>query len=105
VAFIREGTILQTSTLEAFEEDSFQVILRVGGPTPELISGLARFDPDVTLERSNGRITLCLDDEEQLPQLAGWIVGQGHTLYEMTPTHLSLEDRFLQIVGEDAGEG
>ena len=105
VAFIRDGTVLQTSTIETFEQGSIRVILRVGDPTPRLLAGLARFDPGVTLERANGRITLCLDGEAQLPQLADWIVQQGHALYELTPTRLSLEDRFLQIVGEDAGEG
>jgi hypothetical protein len=69
------------------------------------LKGLATFDPGVSLERANGRITLCLTDESQLPQLADWIVQQGHALYELTPMRLSLEDRFLQIVGEDAGEG
>jgi ABC-2 type transport system ATP-binding protein len=105
VAFIRDGTVLQTSTLETFEQESLRVILRVGDPTPQLLDGLTRFDPGVTLERANGRITLCLADEVQLPQLADWIVQQGHALYELTPTRLSLEDRFLQIVGEDAVEG
>jgi ABC-2 type transport system ATP-binding protein len=105
VAFIRNGRILQTSTLEAFEQESLQVILRVGNPSPQLLAELARFDPAVKLERANGRITLCLDNEGQLPHLAGWIVDQGHALYELTPMRLSLEDRFLKIVGEDAGEG
>jgi ABC-2 type transport system ATP-binding protein len=105
VAFIRDGRILQTSTIEVFEQESLQVILRVGDPTPDLLSGLARFDPTVSLERTNGRITLTLANEDQLPRIAGWIVQEGFALYELTPMRLSLEDRFLQIVGEDAGEG
>ena len=105
VAFIRDGAILRTSTLEAFEEESFPVTLRVGQPTPELLAGLARFDAGVSLEQANGRITLHLEDEAQLPQLANWVVEQGHTLYELTPMRLSLEERFLKIVGEDASEG
>ena len=105
VAFIRDGCILQTSTLEAFEQESLQVILRVGDPSPQLLAGLARFDPDVSLERANGHIILHLDNEDKLPQLAKWIVSQGQALYELTPMRLSLEDRFLQIVGEDASEG
>ena len=105
VAFIRDGTVLQTSALETFEQESLRVILRVGDPTPQLLDGLTRFDPGVALERTNGRISLCLAGEQQLPQLADWIVQQGHALYELTPTRLSLEDRFLQIVGEDATEG
>jgi ABC-2 type transport system ATP-binding protein len=105
VSFIRDGRILHSSTIEAFEQESLQVNLRVGDPTPQLIADLARFDPNAILERAGGSITLHLDDEGQLPQLAKWIVDQGHALYELTPIHLSLEDRFLQIVGEDASEG
>jgi ABC-2 type transport system ATP-binding protein len=105
VAFIRDGAILRTSTLEAFEEESFPVVLRVGQPTPELLAGLAIFAAHVSLEQANGRITLHLDDEAQLPRLAAWVIEQGHTLYELTPMRLSLEERFLKIVGEDASEG
>ncbi|UCC52160.1 MAG: ABC transporter ATP-binding protein [Anaerolineaceae bacterium] len=105
VAFIREGRILQVTSLDAFDEESLRVVLRVGQPTPQLLQELARFDRDVTLEKSNGRIHLCLTREEQLPQLAQWIVTEGHTLYELTPHRLSLEERFLQIVGEENGEG
>jgi ABC-2 type transport system ATP-binding protein len=105
VAFIREGRVLQVTSLDVFEQEALQVVLRVGEPTPELMEGLARFDPNVDWERRNGRIHLCLAEEEQLPQLARWIVDQGQTLYEMTPHRLSLEDRFLQIVGEESSEG
>jgi ABC-2 type transport system ATP-binding protein len=104
VAFIRDGSILETSTVETFAQESFQVVLRVGNAPPDLLEGLARFDPGVTLERTNGRITLCLAEESQLPQLADWIIQEGYALYELTPIRLSLEDRFLQIVGEDAAQ-
>jgi ABC-2 type transport system ATP-binding protein len=104
VAFIREGRILQVTSLDAFDEEYLQVVLRVGQPTPQLLAGLAQRHRDVALEKGNGRIHLCLAQEEQLPQLAQWIVEQGHTLYELTPHRLSLEERFLQIVGEDQSE-
>jgi ABC-2 type transport system ATP-binding protein len=105
VAFIREGRVLQVTSLDVFEQEALQVVLRVGEPTTQLLDGLAQFDQSVSLERSNGRIHLCLAEEEQLPQLARWILDQGHTLYEMTPHRLSLEERFLQIVGKDSSEG
>ena len=105
VAFIRQGRVLQVTSLDALAKEAFQVVLRVGQPTPQLLEGLVRFDQGVTIERSNGRIHLCLAEEEQLPQLASWILDAGYTLYEMTPHRLSLEERFLQIVGEDSSEG
>jgi len=104
VAFIRGGRILQTSSLTAFEEEALQLVVRVGQSTPELLAGLAQFGRDVTPQRGDGRIQMTLGDEARLPELARWIVDNGHSLYELTPTHLSLEDRFLQVVGEESNE-
>ena len=81
-----------------------QVLVRVGQPTPELLAGLAQFGRNVTLAPGNGRIQLTLSDEAQLPALAHWVVQNNHTLYELTPTPLSLEERFLQVVGEESDE-
>lgn len=104
VAFIRDGRILQVSRLETFEQEAFEVVIRVGQPDQRLLEGLVDFGFDVAVERASGRVSLRLQDEARLPDLSGWIVGQGYALYEFTPHRLSLEDRFLQIVGEDAGE-
>jgi hypothetical protein len=65
---------------------------------------LGQFGRQVTLEPGDGRIHLTLGDEAQLPALANWVVQNGHSLYELTPTHLSLEDRFPQVVGEESDE-
>ena len=104
VAFIRGGRILKTSSLTEFEEEAMQVVVRVGQPTPELLTGLAQFGRNVALEPGDGRVRLTMSDEAQLPALAHWVVQNGHNLYELTPTHLSLEDRFLQVVGEESDE-
>jgi ABC-2 type transport system ATP-binding protein len=104
VAFIRSGRILQTASLKEFEEEAMEVVVRVGQPTPELLTGLGRFGRNVTQEPADGRIHLTMADEAQLPALAHWVVQSGHSLYELTPTHLSLEDRFLQVVGEELDE-
>jgi ABC-2 type transport system ATP-binding protein len=104
VAFIRGGRILQVSSLTEFEQEAFQVMLRVGQPTPALLGGLAQFGDDVGLERADGRIHLRMRDEERLPELARWVVENGHTLYELSPSRLSLEERFLQVVGEESNE-
>jgi hypothetical protein len=73
----------------------------VGEPTPQLLTDLARFGDSVKMG-GNGRIHLTLPDENIIPQLAHWLISSGYTLYELNPQHLSLEDRFLQIVGEGA---
>ena len=104
VAFIRSGVVVQTAALSEFEQESILVTLRVGQPTPDLLEKLVQFGDGVELEKANGRIHLSLAGEAQIPQLASWLVGAGYTLYELSPHRLSLEERFLQIVGEETGD-
>ncbi len=104
VAFIRDGRILQVASLSEFDVEAFEVVVRVGQPTPALLSGLMPYNGGVLPVQTNGRIHLTVNDESQLPAMADWIVSEGFDLYELTPSRLSLEDRFLRIVGEDTGE-
>ncbi len=98
VAFIRDGRILQTLNLHE-ADTQVQVTLRVGQPTPQLLADLAQFGEYVGWQGVNGRIRLTLAHEDRLPHLARWLVTTGFTLYELNPQRLSLEERFLQIVG------
>ncbi|MEW5989169.1 MAG: ABC transporter ATP-binding protein [Chloroflexota bacterium] len=99
VAFIREGTVLQVSSLDEWQQEKVQVQLRVGQPTPDLLAGLAQFGESVAADKGNGRLQLTLPHEADLPRLVEWLVSQGHSLYELSPVRLTLEERFLQIVG------
>lgn len=98
VTFIRQGEVLETVSLhEALT--AVPIVVRVGQPGPELLAGLAAFGNEVRLDGGNGRIHLNLPDEAAIPRLATWLIEHGHTLYELTPQPLTLEERFLQIVG------
>jgi ABC-2 type transport system ATP-binding protein len=103
VAFIREGQIVSTLDLHAPEAAQIQLTLRVGQPTPQLLTDLARFGAEAR-SGENGRITLILPHESKIPQLAYWLHTAGHTLYELTPQRLSLEERFVQIIGHQTGD-
>jgi ABC-2 type transport system ATP-binding protein len=100
VAFIREGEVVRVASMQELEQERVEVVLRVGQPTEELLSGLAHFGDGVRLEKANGRIHLSLAGEGEIPTLVNWLVAQGQAVYELSPQRLSLEDRFLQIIGE-----
>lgn len=98
VTFIRQGEVLETVALhEAMT--AVPIVVRVGQPGPDLLAKLARFGDEVRVDGANGRIYLNLPDENSIPQLAHWLIEQGHTLYELTPQPITLEERFMQIVG------
>lgn len=101
VTFIRQGAILETIDLRHYEADAVLVTLRVGQPTPQLLEDLCQFGREVLLAPGDGRISLQLAHEDHIPPLAAWLTAHGHSLYELSPQRLSLEDRFLQIISED----
>jgi ABC-2 type transport system ATP-binding protein len=101
VAFIREGTIVRVARLDELEQERVQITIRVGQPTPKLLSGLADFGDGVTLDDNSGRLHLTLSDEQRIPELAAWLVAQGQAIYELSPQRLSLEDQFLEIIGDE----
>ncbi len=78
-----------------------QISLRVGQPTPDLLDGLAQFGSYIEFEAKKGRIQLTMEEESQIPEMVNWLVAQGQNLYELSPRRLSLEDIFLQIVGDE----
>jgi ABC-2 type transport system ATP-binding protein len=101
VTFIREGHILQTVSLADFSPTAVRVTIRVGQPTAELLAQLATWGDDVRREGGNGRIRLTLPSEAKIPALASWLHEAGHTLYELSPQRQSLEELFLQVVGDN----
>ncbi len=101
VAFIREGSIVRVAALDDLEEDTVQMTIRVGQPTPALLARLADFGRGAALDEGSGRIQLTVPDEDQIPKLVNWLVAQGHTVYELSPRRLSLEDQFLEIIGDE----
>lgn len=104
VAFIRNGELLRVATLEELERESLAITLRVGDPSDELLAQLSQFGEGVQMDSGNGQIHMTMLDEKEIPLLVNWLVSEGHTVYELSPHRLSLEDRFLQIVGDEMYE-
>ncbi|MEM7798796.1 MAG: ABC transporter ATP-binding protein [Chloroflexota bacterium] len=104
VAFIRKGSILEINDMETLNQSNFRVKLRVGNPTPALINRLDQLDAHICVDRSKsdqaeaGRYLLEVSNEESLPKLAHWLINNNHPVYEMSPSRISLEERFIQVI-------
>jgi ABC-2 type transport system ATP-binding protein len=81
VAFIREGKILRVASLDELENQNLKITLRVGQPTPDLLTGLSQFGSGIEFESKNGRIQLALENEEQIPAMVNWLVAEGQNIY------------------------
>lgn len=96
-AFIKHGVVVRTAELQHLVAGHTAVEVRAGGVTPALLEGLGQWASEVRAEGE--RIQLAVENEEDLPAIAAWVVGQGARLYALEPKRASLEDLFLEIVG------
>ncbi len=103
VAFIKRGRVVRFADVDQLVNGETVVELRVGATPPQLVEGLMRWGRDVRVDGK--RITLTVEDEEALPAMANFVVGQGVELYAMTPQRMSLEELFVSIIGPGEGEG
>jgi len=85
------------------QPSELEVELKIGPTTPELLRGLGQFGRNVRPQ--NGEVHLQMDNEDAVPALARWVIGQGAPLYRLATTHKSLEALFLEVMGEDERPG
>jgi ABC-2 type transport system ATP-binding protein len=132
VSFIRDGRVLQTVALADMAAGQLQAELRVEAVTPELLAALrvlaidlrvrdpqparhpaarpAPPEPDrhtsvALAEAVATTVDLTLADEDMLPRIAERALASGARLYALTPRRMSLEQLFLEVVGDqDSGQ-
>ena len=99
VAFIKQGQVIHTSTLASLVEGEISLRIRAKKLKPETLD---RLDSLVNnLHVDGDRLSMMVDDESTLPGLNRLLVENGSEVYEFSPERLSLEDLFLQVVGDD----
>ena len=101
VAFIRSGEVIETRELCSFSDNRVSVRIRAKAVSPEMIYELRSWTEDVQCEGE--RLTVTLESIELAPRVLSYLVQRGAEVFEFTPQRLSLEDRFLQILGTDEG--
>jgi ABC-2 type transport system ATP-binding protein len=101
VAFIRQGEVLLTSSLQSLVEGELTVEVRARRLDQEIVAGLARWSDNV---RADGEhLTLTLSGEVDIPEINHYLVENGVEVFAIRPKQLSLEDLFIQVVGTEGG--
>lgn len=100
VVFIKQGEVIGTRDLHAANEE-IRVTIRAARVQPESLAVLDGLASEIRNE--HGHITLRARSSEDLPEILRRLVAAGIDVYEFTPRHVSLEESFLQIMGEDPG--
>ena len=101
VAFIKDGEVVESRELHGESEEQTTVSIRAVNVTVEVLKGLSQWSSSARTE--GDRLTLTLSSNTLLPEIVRYLVAKGVDVYEVAPQRLSLEERFLEIVGSDGG--
>jgi ABC-2 type transport system ATP-binding protein len=101
VAFILHGEVVKVIEMASLEKNLSRVTIRAAGLTQESIAGLARWGENI--QANNGQLVMTLHQERDLPEITRYLVAQNAEVYAITPNRMSLEEIFIETVGEDGG--
>lgn len=101
VAFIRHGEVARVIELSSLDQNLSFVTIRTAGLHPDVLAGLAQWGKNI--QSNNGQLTMTIGNEKDLPEITRYLVAQNAEVYAITPNRISLEEIFIQTVGEDGG--
>ena len=103
VVFVKRGRVIEERRLSAPTE-VLDLELRVGQVTAAILDGLSRFGTNIVQPRPDV-ITLRTGSEAGVPAIVSWLVQQGVQIHAVQPRRKSLEDVFLDVMGDDERPG
>ncbi len=102
VVFVKQGRIVSELRLAA-DRAEVAVSVRVGRMDRSVLDGLAGFGHRV--DQLDDEIQVRVRSEEAAPAIVRWLVERGVDVYEVRIGRRSLEQIFLDVMGEDARPG
>ena len=103
VAFVKRGRVVAERSLSNPTE-ALDLELRVSSVGTAILEGLARFGTNVGQPRPD-LIALRTESDTVTPAIVSWLVQQGVEIHAVHPRRKSLEDVFLEVMGEDERPG
>ena len=101
VAFIRHGEVVRVMELATLNAGQISVSIRAGNLSAQTANGLSQWGTDIQI--NDEQVTMNLSSESVMPEITRYLVAQGAEVFALTPTHLSLEEIFIETVGKDGG--
>jgi ABC-2 type transport system ATP-binding protein len=102
VVFVKRGRVVHELSLGRAPE-SIEVLVRVGAIESTVVEGLSAIGDNLKVDGDS--IELTIGHRETLPEIARWLVGRGVAVYEIRSRSKTLEEWFLEVMGDDQTPG
>jgi ABC-2 type transport system ATP-binding protein len=99
VAFIKNGEVVMTRDLHDMPMEEVGVVVDARNVSQQAIAGLTQWAEAIDLEQEKLRFRV--RSRDVLPDIMRFLVASGADIFEVTPEHISLEQIFVTIMGED----
>jgi ABC-2 type transport system ATP-binding protein len=101
VVFIKHGEVVASRDLRSSPDGEIQVHVRAHNLRQDLLLGIAEWTTSAQIV--DDLLSFATGSRDTLPQILRYLVSSNVDVFEFTPQHLSLEESFLKIMGEDQG--
>ena len=101
VVFIKQGEVVGSHDLRAQSGGEIRVTVLAQKLSAEIVAGLTRWC--TSIEKQGDLLTISTKSREVLPEIHRYLAASGADIFSFTPERPSLEELFLEIVGEDRG--
>jgi ABC-2 type transport system ATP-binding protein len=103
VVFVKKGSAIHELSLKAAPA-ALNVELKIDRTDAATLDGLRQFGTDIE-SAGAGVVRLRANDEDAVPAIASWLVGRGIRLYALGSRRKSLEEWFIEVMGEEQRPG
>jgi ABC-2 type transport system ATP-binding protein len=101
VAFIRQGNVIATHEMGAWQAGKTEVEIQVARVAPPTLEKLHHVAQEIRLQGQ--MLRLRVEGEARLPEVVRCLVEGGAEVYSVVPHRVSLEELFLSTMGPDPG--
>lgn len=98
VAILKAGRMVRQGSIDALLAAPSVIQMRIENRTPALMAALTALARTIEVDDAAGTVTVGLEHEEAIPDLAEAVVKNGGRLLGLIPQRESLEDLFIRVI-------
>ena len=103
VVFVKQGRTIHEMSLEE-GQSTLDVEMRIDRTDSTTLEGLAAFGEELQ-PNGGGVVRLRVKSGDVVPEIARWLVGRGIGIHALGSRRKSLEEWFIEVMGEDQKPG